>query len=173
MQKPTFYFYISILFIVSCNTSFFDKPIPIQLTNILPKNNQNPTQLIYVDENHNSKTIKLSNSQQDSITIPLKKNHLTPILVYTSNLDGEPRGCLYPITTAIDMHSGFAAWIAYRLLIASHEKKSLTHTYLSHFNWQRFINYIKKYENPWILDQDLIIENIADKTFNVYSIREK
>ncbi len=136
------------------------------------KQSNGSSYIVYLDANNNKKILFMANNQSN-VTIGLNKNYLTPILLYSSSYDTEPSGCIYPYNTTLDTYGGFAAWILYRLQYATNENVQKTHTYLSYFNWQRFIDYIKKYDNPWVLHQDLILENIADRTFNVYSIKEK
>ncbi len=164
---------LSGIFFISCNSSFFDKPQLVTFTNTVVDKEKEGTVLVYIDETNTKKTVVMTQSQKDHFTLSLKKNHLTPVLVYTSQIDAEPRGCIYPLSTTITTHNGFAAWILYRLLQATHNDSISAHSYLSHFNWRRFSSYIKKFQNPWVLNQDLILENIADKTFNVYSIKVK
>ncbi len=172
-MKKTAIILTAIILVSSCNNSFFDlfnKNVSVKLTNVNGTSNQN---LIYIDENFITQSIALNENNAKEVTLSLQKNRLTPILIYTSDTDSKPRGCIYPISTSIGNHTGFAAWILYRLLRGSYKDNISTHEYLSHFNWSRLCTYIEKYEDPWILNQDLILENIADRSFNVYSIKEK
>ncbi len=158
---------------ISCNHEpFFFKNVQ-QVNFIYTKEKNIPLEFVYIDENYSVQKLLISNQSDNNISISLNQNFLTPVLLYTSPIDSKPKGCIYPISTEIDIYGGFAAWILYRIMLQTNENKQLAQEYLSHFNWQRFINYIQKYENPWMLNQDIIIENIVDKTFNVYSIKEK
>ncbi len=159
--------------LLSCDSAFFNKTKSITFTNIRFQGNIAQAHIIYLDEKAEKKVLPLSDIHKDTITLNIKKNRLTPVLLFSSSVDAEPLGCIYPFSTTLSIHGGFTSWILYRLLIASNNQIDLTHNYLSHFNWERFMQTIQEYENPWILNQDLIIENIADKTFNMYSIKEK
>ncbi len=147
------------LFILGCENSYTDRIF-------LPLSDSSNGYIVYIDENN------LVQKESYGSDIVLKKNRLTPILCYTSDYDEKPLGCVYPFSTELDVHGGFAAWVVYKLLCCSNEEPSLVHEYLTHFNWKKFLEILRKYENPWILDQELIFENISDRTFNIYSVKE-
>ncbi|MFI3257495.1 MAG: hypothetical protein R3Y36_04270 [Spirochaetales bacterium] len=150
--------------------SFFDAPQSVQIS--LISSSPAPTHIVYIDENLNPKTMFILPGAT-TINVPLKQNRLTPILLYCDEADTQPHGCIYPIAVQTDQKSGFTAWILYKLLVSSNENNEDVYDFLARFNWSRFHSYIETYENPWILNQDLIFENIADATFNVYSIKKK
>ena len=147
---------VIIFILVSCETAY----------DSIPTSQENYAYYIYLDEHFDVQKVS------DISDIPIQINRLTPILAYASELDECPQGCIYPYSTTFDSYGGFSAWILYKLLRCSKEEPEKVHQYLSHFNWQRFSELIEKYENPWKLNQDIIFENISDRTFNVYSVKE-
>ncbi len=149
---------ITFLLCSSCSTMYEDFiSLPIQ---------DDIEYYIFIDENNSVQKVS------DSSDILLAKNRLTPVLAYANDIDEKPRGFVYPYSETLDAYGGFSAWILYKLLVCSNEESEKVHHYLSHFNWNRFLELISKYEDPWKLNQDLIFENISDRTFNVYSIKE-
>ncbi len=163
----------SIFFTLSCENSYthlFNKKQRIQFVSKKADEN-NPSYIImYLDEK--LRPIKTEVSSGDSFTIPILKNRYTPVLLLDSLHDENPLGCIYPLSTTCTIQGGFAAWIFYRIAISSNESHQDIYSFLSRFNWMRFQDYIQKYENPWILNQNIIIHSIADKSFNIYSIKE-
>lgn len=153
-------FIVIFVFLVTSCESYFTESIPVTVQS------NSTSYLMYLDENNITKNVI------ENTSIQLKKNKITPILLFNSELDTKPLGCIYPFSTTYDIHSGFAAWILYKLLVCSNENYHDVYEYVSHFNWERFIEEIKKYEDPWMLNQDILFENICDRTFNVYSIKE-
>ncbi len=168
-MKNVIFLCLILFSLVSCEQYFAYKSKPVNFT--LPSTGTTDS-IVYIDENHKIQQIGITKEGQKHISISLKKNHITPILLFSSPFDESPQGCIYPISTTLDVYGGFSSFMLYRLIRASYGDANKIHEYLSHFNWGRFTTYIKKYEDPWKLNQDLILENIADKTFNVYSIKE-
>ena len=148
---------MAFLFLCSCDGMYDSVNISKQ---------ENISYYIYLDENNDVKKVS------SVLDISVKRNRLTPILAYASEFDETPLGCVYPYATELDTYGGFSAWILYKLMRCSNEEPEKVHEYLSHFNWQRFSEQIHKFNNPWNLNQDLIFENISDRTFNVYSVKE-
>lgn len=178
MKKLYIYSIFVLIVSVGCsNPSFplFEETQVVQFTALVSTQTVSPTYLVYIDENFSKQKIILSDSlkNENRIEIRLRKNQLTPILVYSGDEDAQPYGCMYPLSTTISEKDGFSAWILYKLLVSSRESPKQVYNFISRFNWTRFDSYIQKRENPWLLNQELILENIADGTFNVYSIKNK
>ena len=132
--------------------------------------------ILYIDENNEIQEITKNQFSEISLTqndffIILKQNDITPILVFFEN-EIYPYGAIYPYTKEISKIEGFSAKILFRFL---NETKStnpqMLKDYISRFNWGRFSEKIATYENPWILNQDLILEKLSDKTFSAKDIQ--
>lgn len=106
-----------------------------------------------------------------SFNLELCQNQITPILVY---LEGEiyPQGTIYPYSPKITKTDGFSAKILFRFLNETQSSnKNLLKDYIAHFNWEKFSEKVATYENPWELNQELILKNLAEKTFSAKSFQ--
>ncbi len=132
--------------------------------------------ILYIDEKNQIHEItknqfsEIALAQKD-FSITLKQNDITPILVFFEN-EIYPVGTIYPYSKKISKTEGFSAKILFRFL---NETKStnpkLLKDYISRFNWAKFSEKIATYENPWILNQDLILQKLSDKTFSAKDIQ--
>lgn len=178
-MKKFYIYFIPIVFVfVACSNStvsLFEQKIEVLFTVPLPSQVYAPTHMVYLDENFSMRTILLSDviTKAGKIVLRVKKNQFTPILVYSGDEDGKPYGCMYPLSTEASIAGGFSAWIFYKFFMSSKESSRQIYTLLSRFNWKRFDTYIQKREDPWLLDQQRILEDIADGSFSVYSLRDK
>jgi hypothetical protein len=132
--------------------------------------------ILYINENNEIREITKNQFSEISLTqkdfsITLKQNDITPILVFFEN-EIYPVGTIYPYSKKISKTEGFSAKILFRFL---NETKStnpkLLKDYISRFNWAKFSEKIATYENPWILNQDLILQKLSDKTFSAKDIQ--
>lgn len=132
--------------------------------------------ILYIDEKKQIHEITKNQFSEISLTqkdfsITLKQNDITPILVFFEN-EIYPVGTIYPYSKKISKTKGFSAKILFRFL---NETKStnpkLLKDYISRFNWAKFSEKIATYENPWILNQDLILQKLSDKTFSAKDIQ--
>lgn len=167
---------LAMLVLVGCSNpcfSLFEETQVVRFSPLVSTQVLAPTYLLYIDKNLAKQQIPFSDSLKsaNSLELTLRKNQLTPILVYSGDADGQPYGCIYPLSTTISEKGGFCAWILYKLIISSRESPMHIYNFLSRFNWRYFESQIQKRENPWLLDQDLIFENIVDGTFNAYSLK--
>lgn len=100
------------------------------------------------------------------ILLDLRENEITPVLVFLKNTM-YPLGAIYPYSKNISSKEGFSAKILFRFL---NETKStnpkLLKEYISTFNWQKFCDKANTFENPWNLNQEIILESLAKKTFS-------
>ena len=132
--------------------------------------------ILYIDEKNQIHEITKNQFSEISLTqkdfsITLKQNDITPILAFFEN-EIYPVGTIYPYSKKISKTEGFSAKILFRFL---NETKStnpkLLKDYISRFNWAKFSEKIATYENPWILNQNLILEKLSDKTFSAKDIQ--
>lgn len=103
--------------------------------------------------------------------LELQPNAFTAVLAYT---DGSafPLGAIYPCTTILNAQDGFAADVFYTLInLPSEENAAQVKEYLNYFNWQRLMTECRKYENPWNLDKNHLVQSIASGTFKLSDIR--
>ncbi len=93
---------------------------------------------------------------------------------FTSGINVIPEisGTIFPFQSNLDIWGGFAAQIYIRLILQS-EKKIEAYEYSQKFNWNKLINKIREYENPYELDMDKIICDIASRNFSAYSVKKK
>jgi hypothetical protein len=142
-----------------------DKNLQVKLEKILYINENN--EIREITQNHFS---EIALTQKD-FSILLKQNDITPVLVFLEN-EIYPYGAIYPYSKEISKTEGFSAKILFRFL---NETKStnpkLLKDYISRFNWAKFSEKIATYENPWILNQDLILQKLSDKTFSAKDIQ--
>ena len=88
------------------------------------------------------------------------------------NTIGEVTGCLFPIEKDLSLAGGFTAQVFIRLILQSHTDNKDTYDYVKKFNWKRFFEKIKEYENPYEIDMDKIVTDIAGKNFSLWSIKK-
>ena len=55
----------------------------------------------------------------------------------------------------------------------SFENSQKTAEFCNYFNWNKFYENILKFENPFLLNSDLICNDIATNQFSVYSLKLK
>ena len=121
-------------------------------------------------EIQNSELVEIEITNQ-SFTLEISQNQLTPILVY---LEGEiyPHGVIYPYSKKITRTDGFSAKILFRFLNETQSSnKKLLREYIAHFNWEKFSEKVGNYENPWELNQEIILKDLAAKTFSAKSFQ--
>lgn len=136
--------------------------------------------IMYINEDNEVKEIifdNISNYKTDmetTFSLFLSQNQLTPVLVYYKN-QLFPQGTIYPYSTKITFHDGFSSKILFRFLNETQSTNSkLLKKIIASFNWEKFSQKIKSYENPWRLNQELILEglNSGKITSNYFKILE-
>lgn len=119
-------------------------------------------------EIQNNELVEITNQ---SFTLEISQNQLTPILVYTKG-DIFPKGTIYPYSKKITRTDGFSAKILFRFLNETQSSnKKLLREYIAHFNWEKFSEKVGNYENPWELNQEVILKDLAAKTFSAKSFQ--
>ena len=176
-------FWFSILFsIYSCDfSSYFSyEKVTFYFDEKSVTNENEIEKIMFINENNEVKEIIFDNSKQlkidnkDSFSLLLSQNLLTPILVYYKD-QLYPMGTIYPYSTKITFHDGFSSKILFRFLNETQStNQKLLKKFIEKFNWQRFSEKIKTFENPWILNQELILEglNLKKITSNHFKILE-
>ena len=104
------------------------------------------------------------------VSITFSKGLVTPVLLF---YDGfvHPEGFIYPYEAEFTEAGGFAAHILYRLIHESDGDKNAVRLYCAHFNWQKFLQNVRKLDDPWQCDQTLILQSIADGTFKANMLK--
>lgn len=182
-NKLLCYFIFAICFF-QCGCSFqeFQKKISTEkiIINLTSVNSETSKclKIVWIDECENVQEIFISelnsNEEQSKITLTLCKNSVTPILVYYDNTKN-PFGFIYPYEQEISFYGGFSSRILFRLLTDTYEKfgsKKQIRQYCNYFNWEKFNEKIKAFEDPWELNQLLILESIGNASFSTYTLQK-
>jgi|SRR5574344_388396 hypothetical protein len=113
----------------------------------------------------------------ESFSLSLPRNCCIPIVGYplaeTGQQPEKPYGAIYPYTTSLTKADGFAADILRTLYTASTKETSAqdecncdeVQIFLSRFNWQRFMETCRTFDDAWLLDRERILLKIAGGTF--------
>ncbi|MCH5294305.1 MAG: hypothetical protein J1F14_00165 [Treponema sp.] len=80
-------------------------------------------------------------------------------------------GAIYPYSDDFSEQDTFAANVAVSLYMASENSAYDTREYLSFFNWKRFMEALRDCEDPWLLNKEKIMQDIARGSFTLNSIR--
>ena len=166
---PVFYLFLYILFFLcSCkNESYFTVKTEV----FSYEKNLVVEKILYFDKENKIQQISQKDFSQDNLAknsflLELEENHLSPILVYFEN-EIYPQGTIYPYSKEISKTNGFSAKILFRFLNETKStNQNLLIDYIEKFNWTKFMEKVATYENPWDLDQELILENLANKSFS-------
>ena len=105
----------------------------------------------------------------ENLCINIKKNEISYILAYPLKEDGTeaglPFGAIMPYSRTLTEQDGFASSILCNLYCKENEY------ILNHFNWQKFMEQCREYENPWLLDRDRIQQAILKGKFKKSDIK--
>ena len=110
--------------------------------------------------------------RQTLVSIAVSKGLVTPVLLFRDDYV-QPLGFIYPFEAEFTEAGGFAAHILYRLIHESDGDKNAVRLYCAHFNWQKFLQNVKKLDDPWHCDQTLILQSIADGTFKAHMLKTR
>ena len=138
-----------------------------------------PFSIYYIDRDSNFVVESVSARSEigREITLEVSKNSLTPILIEFSNRDEHgfhPKtGFLYPITTDFSKAGAFCASVYFKLFLNSTDSRDQIRKFCSYFNWKRFYEKVCEYENPFVLDEELLCHDIASGNFSAYSFKIK
>ena len=108
-----------------------------------------------------------------TLKVVLAKNRVTPFLFYRGGTDTKPQGCAYPYDTHASVSGGFTAFVLYKLLLSDAANAENMYERASLFNWQKLHALISAYEDPWILNDELMTQKIVEGKFGMRYIKEK
>lgn len=128
--------------------------------------------IIYYDENFTLQKTQIS-SDLTEFEIICQKGNILPVLIEfnTNSLEKIYAGKLYPITEEFSVHSAFCSFIYQKLLRCSNENLKTSNDFCKYFNWKKFYQSTLKFENPFLLNSDLICNDIATNQFSAYSLK--
>ena len=112
----------------------------------------------------------------DRLCLDVKKNTPSYILAYPLAADGtelsEPYGAIPPFSSALTAADGFASSILMELYCTEAETEAGALGYnIRHFNWQKFMELCRAYENPWLIERKRIIAAIQKGRFKKSDIK--
>lgn len=128
--------------------------------------------IIYYDENFTLQKTQIS-SDLTKFEIICQKGNILPVLIEfnTNSLEKIYAGKLFPITDEFSVHSAFCSFVYQKLLRCSNENLKTSNDFCRFFNWNKFYESILKFENPFLLNSDLICNDIATNQFSAYSLK--
>lgn len=135
---------------------------------------------LYIDSDGSVQKIALApnallsgGAQEQKLKVVLAKNRVTPFLFYRGETDTKPQGCVYPYDTHASVSGGFTAFVLYKLLRSDAANAESIYERASLFNWQKLAALIDSYEDPWILNDELMAQKIAEGKFGMRHIKKK
>lgn len=128
--------------------------------------------IIYFDENFVLQKTEFT-SELKEFEIICQKGNILPVLIEfnTNSLEKIYAGKLFPITDEFSVHSAFCSFVYQKLLRCSNENLKTSNDFCRFFNWNKFYESILKFENPFLLNSDLICNDIATNQFSAYSLK--
>ena len=112
-------------------------------------------------------------AQEQKLKVVLAKNRVTPFLFYCGETDAKPQDCVYPYDTHASVSGGFTAFVLYKLLRSDAANAENMYERARLFNWQKLAALIDSYEDPWILNDELMVQKIAEGKFGMRHIKKK
>ena len=95
----------------------------------------------------------------------VNKNEATALLAY-SHSDKKIYGAIYPYGSSLNYLDGFAAEVLFSISASALDFDSCKNEYLSKFNWQKFMEECRAFEeNVWKLDKERIMKKISSGNF--------
>ena len=187
MMMKVFRFYIFALatffiavFLFSCSQeekifvnieSAFSEVLSREISDVIPEQSGF---IIYYDENFTLQKTQIS-SDLTEFEIICQKGNILPVLIEfnTNSLEKIYAGKLFPITDEFSVHSAFCSFVYQKLLRCSNENLKTSNDFCRFFNWNKFYESILKFENPFLLDSDLICYDISINQFSARSLKLK
>jgi hypothetical protein len=168
------------LFLVSCSQeekfivnleSAFAEVLSRENLDLIPEQNGF---IIYFDENFVLQKTEFT-SELSEFEIIFPKGNILPVLIEfnTNSLEKIYAGKLYPVTEEFSVHSAFCSYIYQKLLRCSNQDFKTSNDFCKYFNWNKFCESILKFENPFLLDSDLICYDISINQFSARSLKLK
>ena len=138
---------------------------------------------LYIDSGRGVQKIALTpnaffagGTNRHTLKVVLPKNRVTPFLFYRGETDAKPQGCVYPYDTCANVSGGFTAFVLYKVLLSagqSEQSEENVFERASLFNWQKLAALMDSYEDPWILNDELMAQKIAEGKFSMRHIKKK
>lgn len=135
---------------------------------------------LYIDSSMRVQKITLApnallsgGANRQTLKVVLAKNRVTPFSFYCGETDTKPQGCVYPYDTHASVSGGFTAFVLYKLLLSDAANAENMYERARLFNWQKLHALISAYENPWILNDELMTQKIAERKFGMRHIKKK
>ena len=135
---------------------------------------------LYIDSSMRVQKITLApnallsgEANRQTLKVVLAKNRVTPFLFYCGETDTKPQGCVYPYDTHASVSGGFTAFVLYKLLLSGTANAENMYERARLFNWQKLHALIKAYEDPWVLNDELMTQKIAEGKFGMRHIKKK
>ena len=187
MMMKTFRFFIFAfatlfvaVFLISCSQeekfyvnieSAFSEVLSREISDLIPEKSGF---IIYYDENFTLQKTQIY-SDLTEFEIICQKGNILPVLIEfdTNSLEKIYAGKLFPITAEFSVHSAFCSFIYQKLLRCSNENLKTSNDFCRFFNWNKFYESILKFENPFLLDSDLICYDISINQFSARSLKLK
>ena len=187
MMMKTFRFFIFAfatlfvaVFLISCSQeekfyvnieSAFSEVLSREISDLIPEKSGF---IIYYDENFTLQKTQIY-SDLTEFEIICQKGNILPVLIEfdTNSLEKIYAGKLFPITAEFSVHSAFCSFIYQKLLRCSNENLKTSNDFCRYFNWNKFYESILKFENPFLLDSDLICYDISINQFSARSLKLK
>ena len=187
MMMKTFRFFIFAfatlfvaVFLISCSQeekfyvnieSAFSEVLSREISDLIPEKSGF---IIYYDENFTLQKTQIS-SDLTEFEIIFQKGNILPVLIEfdTNSLEKIYAGKLFPITAEFSVHSAFCSFVYQKLLRCSNENLKTSNDFCRFFNWNKFYESILKFENPFLLDSDLICYDISTNQFTARSLKIK
>lgn len=95
----------------------------------------------------------------------VNKNEATALIAY-SYTDEKIYGAIYPYGKSLTYSDGFAAEVLFSISASSEDSNSRKNDYLSKFNWQKFMEECRTFEeDAWKLDKERIMKKISAGNF--------
>ena len=116
------------------------------------------------------KTSRQPNSEElfvlgESFYSEVNKNEATALLAY-SYADKKIYGAIYPYKNDLTYLDGFAAEVLFSISASTLNSDSQKNEYLSKFNWEKFMEECRKFEEDvWKLDKERIMKKISSGNF--------
>ncbi|MBP7479832.1 MAG: hypothetical protein KA785_05230 [Spirochaetaceae bacterium] len=86
-------------------------------------------------------------------------------------LNNQHFGMIVPFSEEMQIAESAASDIFFKVLTSSYNNPDQTMGFCRTFNWQRLIDYLRKYEDPYALDLDSAAADIARGTFTSKSLK--
>ncbi|MCR5761893.1 MAG: hypothetical protein K6G00_00750 [Treponema sp.] len=106
--------------------------------------------------------------------VQLQKNVPSYILAYPLDANGQeiyfPYGTIPPFSNNLCPQDGFAASILQELYTSCQKTESLEYN-INHFNWLKFMELCRSYENPWLISRSRIIAAIKKGKFKKSDVK--